>query len=204
MNIFFVCICAISSIFAYKHYPTKIREMNVPGYEPFKYVLWLHPYQGNPDGHQHYFSKQAFDSFNILPKDSVVIDIGAHTGDTSVAYARALGDSCTILAFEPCDLIYKVLKENAEYNSNIIPLNYAVTEQDGEYNFVYTDIGCCNGGLSTVLQNEGPYFGQKIPFKVKGVNLEKFLFDNYFQFIDKISFIKSTIEVAFINFSIFT
>lgn len=194
MSFFLSALLAISSSLPYTRFPTEISEVKIEGYPTFKYAFWLHPYQQKGHELASYFNKKSFDSISRLPQDSVVIDIGAHSGDTAVAYANALGSRCSVLAFEPCDLIYEILKENAELNKNIIPLNYAITESEGEYDFVYTDIGCCNGGFSTVLADQGVYFGQKIPFKVKGVNLEKFLFENYPDHIPNISFIKIDTE----------
>ena len=194
MKSFFLLMTISTVCFSLTSYPVKIKKVSIPQYEPFLYAFWQHPYLSHEKELQTYLTKHAFDAFKILPADSVVIDIGAHTGDTSVAYARALGRGSTVLAFEASKLIYEVLKKNAELTKNIIPHNLAITMEDGNYEFLYTDEGCCNGGMAGVLENDGGYFLKKIPIKVRGVNLVGFLDSYYPSLKDKVSFIKIDTE----------
>jgi FkbM family methyltransferase len=45
----------------------------------------------------------------FLTKGAVAIDIGAHTGDTTVPMALAAGNTGLVLAFEPNQYVYKIL-----------------------------------------------------------------------------------------------
>ena len=64
---------------------------------------------------------------NMLPlvlrhikKGDVVIDVGSFCGDHTIAYARAVGYSGTVFAFEPSKDAYKCLVYNTESVKNIV------------------------------------------------------------------------------------
>lgn len=63
---------------------------------------------------------------------SLIVDIGAHIGCFSV-YAATLNSNAKILAFEPDEGNYKLLKENLHLNNvkNVQPKNVAVTAEEG-------------------------------------------------------------------------
>jgi FkbM family methyltransferase len=179
----------------YTNYEIKIIKNNLAeGYKKFDYAIWLHPLQLINMDLQTFLIKPVLDKIKkLIPDDSVAIDIGAHTGDTSVAYSLILGNTGKVIAFEPNPLAYEVLKVNSELNNNIIPYNLAITETEGEFTFHYTDIGLCNGGFGEVLQY-GPAAIGTVPLKVKGVNFEKWIEKNHKELLQKIKFIKIDTE----------
>lgn len=176
-------------------YGTKIiKGINIQGYDKFDYAFWMHPYQLNKEL-ENLIIKPVLDNMKtIIPQGSIVIDIGAHSGDTSVAYALVVGKKGKVIAFEPNEKVFKVLKLNSDLNPNIVPVNRAVTEQDGTFTFHYTDSGLCNGGYAQMLQQGVGAVGCIVPLKVKGVNLEKWLNTNFKNEINKIKFIKIDTE----------
>ena len=87
---------------------------------------------------------------SFLRPGDVAIDIGAHTGDTTVPIALAVGAAGRVLALEPNPYVFKVLAVNAALNpgkTRATPLMFAATPQDGAFEFEYSDAGFCNGGL---------------------------------------------------------
>lgn len=97
------------------------------------------------------------DFFRQYSKSSgLAIDIGAHTGDTTVPMALAIGPKGTVLAFEPNPHVFRVLQKNSELNrskTNIVPLCFAATDHDGEFEFNYSDASYCNGGFFQSTKN---------------------------------------------------
>lgn len=182
-----------SSVFGFVRFGTKvIKDVNITGYQKFDYAIWMHPSQRHKDFE---FSKQELDFMGkAIPKGSTAIDIGAHTGDTSVAYAVVAGKEGKVLAFEPNIAAYEVLEQNAKLNDNIIPVHRAITEKEGKFTFHYTDPGLCNGGFSNALKHKFGIGGNTVPLKVRGICLESWLNAHYPDLIDKISFIKIDAE----------
>lgn len=137
----------------------------------------------------------------LIPKDSVVLDIGAHVGAFTVVFASCLGDEGKVLAFEPNPKTFDVLQKHANDNPqfNIIPYNYACTPENKKYTFNYSDpniydVGM-NGGLFDGLEKENEikqFHNHKI--EVDGVNITDFLNQNHNDLINKIKFIKTDTE----------
>lgn len=155
------------------------------------YAQWLHPFEKPVTITQDQvdFYKQ------FLEKGGVAIDIGAHTGDTSVPMAFAAGKEGVVLAIEPNKYVFKILKENSKLNlakSNIIPLNFAVTAQDGTFTFNYSDASFCNGGFLSKI-NKARH-NHNYSLEVNGKNLEKFLNGQYKELLPRLSFIKIDAE----------
>lgn len=123
------------------------------------------------------------------------IDIGAHIGDTAMPMALVAGKEGLVLAFDPNPHVFKILTENSGLNkelTNIVPVNVAITTHDGEFFFNSSEATFNNGGISETEKNKHGKFG--LPQKVKGVNLEKFLKENYSQYVDKLKAIKIDAE----------
>jgi len=137
----------------------------------------------------------------LIPKDSVVLDIGAHVGAFTVVFASCLGDEGKVLAFEPNPKTFDMLQKHANDNPqfNIIPYNYACTPENKKYTFNYSDpniydVGM-NGGLFDGLEKENEikqFHSHKI--EVDGVNITDFLNQNHNDLINKIKFIKTDTE----------
>src|SRR5256884_8132109 len=85
----------------------------------------------------------------FLRPGDVAIDIGAHTGDTTLPIALAVGATGRVLGLEPNPYVFPVLERNASLNpakTSILPLNFAAMRTDGFYEFQYGEEGYCNGG----------------------------------------------------------
>ena len=66
-----------------------------------------------------------------LTEDSIVFDLGGYVGD----FAAAINDKygCKIYLFEPHPDFYKRCLERFKDNSQIVPLNYGVSDIDGSF-----------------------------------------------------------------------
>jgi len=125
----------------------------------------------------------------------MIIDIGAYEGDTTVPMALAVGKEGLVLALEPNFHVYKILEKNASLNkefTNIIPMCFAATAEDGEFTFNYSDASFCNGGF--LSQNHKKNHGHHYPLKVKGINLEHYLLGHYKEDLNRLKLIKIDAE----------
>ena len=132
---------------------------------------------------------------SFLNKGAFCIDIGAHTGDTALPFALAVGKEGAVLALEPNKYVFKVLEETARLNADktsIIPLMAAATDQDGEFEFEYSDSGFCNGGLHEGISKWK--HGHAFKLKIQGVNLTQILKNQYQEKLPKLKFIKTDTE----------
>ena len=111
----------------------------------YSVAVWEHPSE-----HEHFFDQGWIDYLSkFIRSGDFVVDIGAHTGDTTVPLAVAAGDGGLVIAFEPNPYVFEVLLRNSTLNSGIakiIPLPYAVAADAGFDTFLYTDDAYCNGG----------------------------------------------------------
>ena len=133
---------------------------------------WLHPNETPKEVRQDVIDHLR----TFLRPGDVAIDIGAHTGDTSVPMALAVGPSGCVLALEPNPYVFPVLERNATLNvgrASIIPMNFAATRESGPIEFEYSDAGFCNGG-----RHEGVSrwrHAHAFRLSVRGENLEAWL-----------------------------
>ena len=102
----------------------------------------------------------------VIPKDSVVLDIGSHVGYFSLLFGSCIGENGKVIAFEPNPKTYNVLVENSKNNPNlnIIPYNSACTPETKKYIFNYSDPTIYNNGM-----NGGYFDGLK-----EGDNIKNF------------------------------
>jgi tRNA G37 N-methylase Trm5 len=89
-----------------------------------EYANWL-----NPLLQPKKVTQEEVDFFkSIIRKDSLVIDIGANTGDLTVPIALAAGSKGLVIAVDPNTQVFAILAANAQLNrdkTNIVPLQYA-------------------------------------------------------------------------------
>lgn len=155
------------------HYDTQIIELEVLN-KKFKYHRWLHPWQGTWEV-ESLFTEEILNNLSkIIKPNSTVIDIGAHTGNMSIAYSLF---ASKVFAFEPNPATFEVLEKNSQLNPKIQPFNYAVSDEEGALEFHYSDFGFCNGGFATRTNFGIGVTGHKVPIDVYAVNLEEFLED---------------------------
>jgi FkbM family methyltransferase len=156
-----------------------------------EYARWLHPYEQPKSITQEMVN--FFRQYSV--NGGLTIDIGAHTGDTTVPMALAIGQKGTVLALEPNPHVFRILQKNSELNkskTNIVPLCFAATDHDGEFEFNYSDASYCNGGFFQSIKNQK--HGHKYVLKVTGKNLEHYLRSKHPDLLPGLSLVKIDAE----------
>jgi FkbM family methyltransferase len=175
----------------FAHWGFEIRQFRLPLDGVVQYAQWLHPLERTQT-----IAQAEVDGLRrlIRPGD-FAIDVGAHTGDTTVPMALAAGPSGCVLALEPNPYVFRVLEMNAGLNpaaTRIIPQCFAATERDGAYVFHYSDASFCNGGLG------GPgwwnLFRRRYPLAVAGRNLLEVLRTEYAERLPRLRYVKVDAE----------
>jgi FkbM family methyltransferase len=182
----------------FKEFGFKIVDFQLPKQGKIQYAQWLHPAEFiNHAGHAgNVVTQENVDFYKQFVKEGdLVIDIGAHEGDTTMPMALAVGKTGLTLALEPNPHSFKVLEVNSKLNpekTQIIPLNFAATTTDGEFTFGSSDASFGNGGIVGFTHNS--HRNTRYTFKVQGKNLEQYLNKNYLGHLHKISLIKIDAE----------
>ena len=171
------------------HYATKIINLQVAD-KSISYHRWLHPWQGDWEVHALFTETILNNLSKIITPGSTVIDIGAHTGNMSVAYSLFANK---VIAFEPNPATYEVLELNSTLNKNIQPFNCAISDEEGALTFHYSDHGFCNGGFATRTGHGIGVTGHVVPIDVMAVNFEKFINENEIE-LGHVSLIKIDAE----------
>jgi len=156
-----------------------------------QYAQWLHPGEK-----RQVIRQEAVEELRefIAPGD-VAIDIGAHTGDTTIPLALAAGREGCVLALEPNPYVFPVLKKNSELNpakATILPLMIAATPDPGEFYFEYSDAGFCNGGLHDGISKWR--HGNAFKLRVRGENLPSYIAEHFPALAPRIRFLKVDAE----------
>ncbi|MBN4076411.1 FkbM family methyltransferase [Gemmatimonas aurantiaca] len=172
-------------------YLFEIRSFDLLGYGNVDYAQWLHPAEGEKR-----IELAAINELkSFLSEGDFCIDIGAHTGDTAIPMALAVGASGAVLALEPNKYVYAVLKENSRLNretTNIIPLMAAATTEDGPVEFEYSDAGYCNGGRHQGIS--ALKHGHAFKLEVAGINLAQRLRIQHSDLLPRLKYIKIDTE----------
>jgi len=156
-----------------------------------RFARWLHPAEGEKTVTQE--SVNALRGF--LRRGDVAIDIGAHTGDSTMPMALAVGAEGTVFALEPNPYVFKVLELNASLNpgvTHIVPLRFAAMPADGEFDFEYSDEGYCNGGFHQSIS--ALLHGHFTKLRVQGRNLLDYLRAESPESLSRVRFIKIDTE----------
>lgn len=176
-----------------KEYPYVVDSFSLDGEGDIKYAQWQHPAEGRK-----IFSQQRVDTLRkLLRPGDVAIDIGAHTGDTALPMALAVGPTGCVFALEPNPYVFKVLEANCALNpgkTRTVPLMFAATPKDGDLEFEYSDAGCCNGGMHPGISRWRHAHFFKL--KVAGRNLVNYLRQHFPKELGKVRFIKIDTEGA--------
>jgi len=170
-----------------------IEALDLPREGRIEVARWLHPgaYRLAPLQVQ-----AAVDQLRrFLRAGDVAIDIGAHTGDTTLPIALAVGASGLVLGLEPNPYVFPVLERNASLNrakTTILPLNFAAMRTDGRYEFQYGEEGYCNGGFHEGMSKW--LHGSAFKVRVEGRNVQDFLARRHPDLIPRLRFIKVDAE----------
>lgn len=175
----------------FKEYGYKINSFVIQNVGKIEYAQWLHPFET---------AKKISDSNisfykSLVQPGQIIIDIGAHTGDTTVPMALAVGKTGLVIGLEPNPYVFKILEINSQLNTNVTnihPLCFAATNEEGEFIFNYSDASFCNGGFLSQIKNQR--HNHKYQLKVKGKNLQNYLFENYKSELPRLGLIKIDAE----------
>jgi FkbM family methyltransferase len=175
----------------FREYGFRIEEFPTKNYGTVEYAQWLHPFQKSTiidDSNIEFYQK-------LSSKGGMIIDIGAHTGDTTVPMALAVGKNGVVLGFEPNRYVFKILEVNAALNvdkTNIIPLCIAATASDGDFTFNYSDASYCNGGFLSQIKNKKHH--HDFTLNITGRNLQDYLLENFKEKLPSLNLIKIDAE----------
>lgn len=175
----------------FSEYEYTIVEFELPLDGKVQCAQWLNPLEKAKEMTQsrvNFFRK-------FIKAGDFAIDIGAHTGDTTIPMALAAGASGKILALDPNPHIFKILEVNSRLNkgkTNIEPLCCAATVSDGEFYYSSSEASFNNGGISPEKNDRhGQFF---LETKIKGINVENHLRKNYAADLSRLSLIKIDTE----------
>lgn len=174
-----------------KEFDYDIQRFRLEKEGEIEFAAWRHPAE-KPK----IFTQAGVDAIrSFLSAGDYAIDIGAHTGDSVLPIALAVGSDGGVLALEPNPYVFKVLLANSSLNSsktNIRPLMFAATAEDGEYQFEYSDSGFCNGGLhKDIGQWKHAHF---FKLNVQGRNLVAYIKSQCPEIWPKIRYVKIDTE----------
>lgn len=112
---------------------------------PIRYAQWLHPKESVKT-----ISEIEVSNYKkFLSKGDFCIDIGAHSGDSTLPMAVAVSVEGLVLALEPNPYVFPLLEKTVRMNRgvlNIFPMMAASAHTSGYMTFEYSDSGFCNGG----------------------------------------------------------
>lgn len=172
-------------------YGHDVRVFDLPSDGRVEYAQWLHPRESSKT-----VAQETVDELRrFLRPGDVAIDIGAHTGDSTIPIALAVGPTGCVLALEPNPFVFPVLEKNAQLNADktrIIPLMCAATPEDGQVEFEYSDSGFCNGGRHEGMSRWR--HGHAFPLTVEGRNLPSYLSRQHPHLLPRLTYIKVDAE----------
>lgn len=175
----------------FQEYGYDVNVFAVEGYGKIEYAQWLHPFESKKE-----ITRKQIDFFGqFISKGDFIIDIGAHTGDTTVPMAVATGKEGVVLGLEPNPYVFKILQKNADLNptsGKIIPLPFAATQQEGTFVFNYSDASFCNGGYLDKIKNNK--HNHHYELEVQGINLQDYLQKEYQNSLPRLALLKVDAE----------
>lgn len=176
----------------FQQYGTRVDTFQLENGETIEFANWLNPLVKPKEITQH-----EMDLFRqYIPEGSLAVDIGANIGDLTVSMAVAAGGKGMVLGIDPNPHVFRVLEVNARLNrgkANIVPLQFAATEEETEFYFASSDASMGNGGLITDL-NDNRHGKYKLKEPIKGVNIGEYLQEHYAAWLPKLSLIKVDVE----------
>lgn len=174
-----------------KKYGYHVKSFDLPSIGIVEYAQWEHPYEKEKEITEENVSYLK----TIIQSGDFCIDIGSHSGDTTVPMALAAGSEGLVLALEPNPYVFHVLNKNSFLNiekTNIMPLMVAATTQFEDLHFEYSDSGFCNGGLHKNISKWR--HGHAFKLKVSGINLTNVLKNKFQDRLEQLKYIKTDAE----------
>ncbi|HEX5340342.1 MAG TPA: FkbM family methyltransferase [Gammaproteobacteria bacterium] len=174
-----------------REFAHEIHRFNLTREGEIEFAAWRHPAEKTKD-----FNQKNVDALReFLAAGDYALDIGAHSGDTALPIALAVGPAGGVIALEPNPYVFKILVVNAGLNNNktnILPFMFAATATDGAIDFEYSDSGFCNGGLHKGISpwRHAHFF----KLRVQGRNLMTFLKREYPNIMPRIRYVKIDAE----------
>ena len=176
---------------SFKKYGSHISKLLLESEGEIEFAVWDNPLE-RPKS----ITQSSMDFYKkFAPKGCLAIDIGAHIGDTTVPLALAVGKDGTTLAFDPNPYVFEILSINAKLNrekTNILPFNYAIAVEPGEYYYNSSEATFDNGGI--LKQSKSKHEKYQLQNKVTAVNLLDFLKNELTVSLDQLRFIKIDVE----------
>ena len=174
-----------------REYPHEVATFVLPSDGEVQFARWRHPGE-TPK----VVTQQSIDALRtFLREGDVAIDIGAHTGDSTLPIALAVGARGLVYALEPNPYVFKVLAANAALNlqkARVAPLMFAAMPHDGQFEFEYSDSGYCNGGFhDRVSRWRHGHFHR---LRVEGRNLMEYLRAHAPEALPRLRYIKIDTE----------
>ena len=172
-------------------YGSEVKTFEIEGIGKVDFAQWLHPSEKPV-----ILTKSHVDFYRELAqKSGVIVDIGTHTGDTTVPMALAVGKEGLVIGLEPNKYVFKILETNASLNKEMTSIDaycFAATKDEGSFAFNYSDASFCNGGFLSEIKNQK--HNHHYELEVQGKNLQDFLYKNYADRLDKLDLIKIDAE----------
>jgi FkbM family methyltransferase len=172
-------------------YGHEVQVIELPADGAISYARWLHPGETRKTIRQ----EEIDELRTFLRPGDVALDIGAHTGDSTLPMALAVGPTGCVLAVEPNPYVFPVLRRNAELNpgkTRILPLPYAATPEDRDYEFEYSDPGFGNGGRHERISRWR--HGHAFRLRVAGRNLTRLLRSEHADLLPRLRYVKVDAE----------
>ncbi len=174
-----------------RRYGQRRQIIDLPIDGKVEYARWLHPKAQD----LRIAPEEMLELRRFLKPGDFAIDIGAHSGDSTLPIALACGVEGAVLALEPNPYAFEILKANAALNpqkTNIVPLCCAITEQDGTFEFSYGDPGFINGG--DFSERSVWEHGSAFTIQVRGRPLQHILNDMPAERVSRLRYIKTDTE----------
>jgi len=174
-----------------RHYGYTTKQFLLSDGDIINYAGWDHPREEPKE-----ITEALINGYKkyIHPGD-FCIDVGAHTGDTTLPMALAAGPMGCVLALEPNPFVYHVLEKNIRCNgglTNIRSVMAAAAPESGFMRMEYSDAGFCNGGRHQNISSI--QHGHFYRLEVYAINLEEELRSDFAQWLPKLKFIKIDAE----------
>jgi FkbM family methyltransferase len=174
-----------------REYPHEVVSFELPAEGEVHLARWQHPGE-TPK----VLTQQSVDALRaFLREGDVAVDIGAHTGDSTLPIALAVGPRGRVFALEPNPYVFKVLAANAALNpakARVTPLMFAAMPADGRFEFEYSDNGYCNGGFHDRIASWK--HGHFHRLTVDGRNLSAYLREHAAEDVPRLRYIKIDTE----------